>query len=124
MRRMKEASRTDMNITWQAPEVLLGQGYTQKSDVHSLAMVMWEIIASGKTTKKFNQSSTTGSGGISSTNVTFMSVPYADCKSQQAIREKVISNYAFFFSSNSKNKFVQFYLLYFIDCERDSPTNQ
>ena len=87
MRRMKEASRSDMNITWQAPEVLLGQGYTQRSDVHSLAMVLWEIIASGRTTKKFNQSSSMAS--ISSTNVSFLSVPYADCKNQQAIREKV-----------------------------------
>ena len=38
----------DMNITWQAPEVLLGQSYTQKSDIHSLAMVLWEIAAAGK----------------------------------------------------------------------------
>jgi hypothetical protein len=31
--------------------VLLGQPYTQRSDVHSLALVIWEIMSSGKTVK-------------------------------------------------------------------------
>eukprot|EP01033_Poteriospumella_lacustris_P005995 gene5995-4305_t len=37
-----------MNITWQAPEVLLGLSYSQKSDVYSLGLVLWEIIAAGR----------------------------------------------------------------------------
>lgn len=32
-------------------QVLLGQRYTQKSDIHSLALVIWEIVSAGKVTK-------------------------------------------------------------------------
>lgn len=32
-------------------QVLLGQQYTQKSDIHSLALVIWEIISAGRVVK-------------------------------------------------------------------------
>lgn len=86
-----------MNITWQAPEVLLGQGYTQKSDVYSLALVLWEIIASGRTMKKFSSSTYGGGGGgdianmnITSTSIPVSSIPFNDCKDQREVREKVL----------------------------------
>jgi hypothetical protein len=97
-----------MNITWQAPEVLLGQGYTQKSDIHSLALVLWEIIASGRTIKKYSSKSDEGGGSrfsssnshgmnidITTTSIPISSVPYSDCKSQLEIREKVASSSLF-----------------------------
>jgi hypothetical protein len=108
-----------MNITWQAPEVtftpyvgcfhhsdllflqlqvLLGQGYSQKSDIHSLALVLWEIIASGRTMKKFSSNSYGGSGGdgqidISTTSIPISSIPYSDCKNQADVREKIVRGY-------------------------------
>jgi serine/threonine protein kinase len=36
----------DVLFNWIAPEVLVGELYTQASDVYSLALVLWEIIAS------------------------------------------------------------------------------
>jgi hypothetical protein len=104
---------TGMNITWQAPEVLLGQGYTQKADIHSLALVLWEIIASGRTMKKFSSNSANRShnvyeGGytsssspgahhhqidISTTSIPIPSIPYADCRNQAEVREKIIRGY-------------------------------
>ena len=32
-------------------QVLLGQQYTQKSNIHSLALAIWEIVSAGKVTK-------------------------------------------------------------------------
>ena len=41
--------------------MLLGQQYTQKSDIHSLALVIWEIISAGKVVK-FHSNSRDGNG--------------------------------------------------------------
>lgn len=94
LKRMKECSRSDMNITWQAPEVLLGQGYNQRSDIHSLSLVLWEIIATGRVVKKYNSSDrlneATSSNRLSYTNVTFAGVPFSECRNQTEIREKVV----------------------------------
>lgn len=110
-KRGKESSRQNMNITWQAPEVLLGQGYTQKSDVYSLALVLWEIIASGLTVKKFftqgnntNNSNTnnmmlhwtpensldSNSNSLTSYSMAYESIPYATCKTQSDVREQIV----------------------------------
>ncbi|RYG66908.1 hypothetical protein EON64_08635 [archaeon] len=37
----KMANYTGTNMTWQAPEVLLGMGYSQRSDIYSLGLVLW-----------------------------------------------------------------------------------
>lgn len=37
--------------------MLLGHAYTQKSDIHSLALVIWEIISAGKIVKFYSTSS-------------------------------------------------------------------
>lgn len=39
MRRMPNYTGT--NMTWQAPEILLGMPYTQKADIYSLGLVFW-----------------------------------------------------------------------------------
>jgi len=41
-------------------QVLLGQQYTQKSDIHSLALVIWEIVSAGKVTKFYTNTNRDG----------------------------------------------------------------
>jgi hypothetical protein len=69
--------------------------YTQKSDMYSLGLVLWEIIASGRSMKKFSShrssSSRNSFGEIQSTSVTYASIPFSECKSQQEICERVSS---------------------------------
>jgi hypothetical protein len=58
--------------------------------------VLWEIIATGRTVKKYNSTdklsslgSSSGGHKVSYTNVAFLSVPFSECKNQMEIREKV-----------------------------------
>ena len=91
--------------------MLLGQQYTQKSDIHSLALVIWEIISAGKVVKYYTaggressvHSSITGglrmrgvsdasqAAGQVNSAVSYGSVPYAECKNMAEVREKVSS---------------------------------
>lgn len=87
-----------MNITWQAPEALLGITYSQKSDVYSLGLVLWEIIASGRREKKYSMTTAGGgsggnSGAITATSVAFASIPFSECKSQNEICERVLQGF-------------------------------
>eukprot|EP01038_Epipyxis_sp_PR26KG_P009397 gene9397-12656_t len=81
---------TGMQCTWQAPEVLLGQNYTQKSDIYSLSLVLWEIISAGvnKSADK-SWSSFTSRRSINGNS----SIPYSECNSQYEIKEKVIRGF-------------------------------
>jgi hypothetical protein len=104
--------------------VLLGQPYTQRSDVHSLALVIWEIMSSGKTVKFYTKGgsrdrdstavvhgglagalrapSVSGSGPPGQVNsaVSYGAVPYAECKSMAEVRDKV-STVVYCFSTGS-----------------------
>lgn len=79
------ANYSGTNMTWQAPEVLLGMAYTQRCDIYSLGLVFWEIIAAGRTKKKF-----TSAKGGTAFDEAYESVPFADCRNQQEIREKIV----------------------------------
>lgn len=99
----ENAHRVGMDLTWQAPEVLLGLGYTQLSDVYSLGLVLWEILASGRTTKKYSTNSNAGGlfagfGGTSqqeimATSVSMSSVPFSEFKNQAELCAKVVQGY-------------------------------
>jgi hypothetical protein len=91
--------------------VLQGLPYTQRSDVHSLALVIWEIVSAGKVVKFYTKggsrdstamASAAGAGGTRSSSdphgqkggqvnsaVSYGAVPYAECKNMQEVREKV-----------------------------------
>ncbi len=74
--------------------MLLGQGYTQKSDIHSLAMVMWEIIASARIIRRYSsrrEGSSVSNISVQTTNVQLSSIPYNECKNQLEVRERVSS---------------------------------
>lgn len=69
----------DMLASWQSPEVLLGGVYQQSSDVYSLALVLWEIVASAS----WDSSCILGKSFL----------PFGNYSSQSEVREKVYSFY-------------------------------
>lgn len=101
-----------------AQQVLLGREYTQRSDIHSLALVIWEIVSSGKTVKFYTKGGSRDRdrdsaaapvvhGGLAgalraqstsapgpagqqvNSAVSYGAVPYAECRSMAEVREKV-----------------------------------
>lgn len=74
--------------SWQAPEVISMGTYTQASDVYSLGLVLWEIVATSKITYvnpqnaegRKSSSAVLGKGGI----------PFAEYGSQTSIRQKIM----------------------------------
>lgn len=93
-------------------QVLQGQAYTQRSDIHSLALVIWEIMSAGKTVKFYTKggsrdSTAVGHGGLAgalrsqstvsnggqagqvNSTVSYGAVPYAECKTMAEVRDKV-----------------------------------
>jgi len=45
LRELGSSNRVVMNPTWLAPEVMSDHIYTEKSDIYSLGIIMWELIA-------------------------------------------------------------------------------
>lgn len=75
--------------------MLLGQGYTQKSDIYSLSLVLWEIIATGVSVKRFTTTAILSkSDGLSSMDIKAQSktpsyIPFEECRNQAEVRERV-----------------------------------
>eukprot|EP01035_Chromulina_nebulosa_P017731 gene17731-23323_t len=79
-----------MMSSWQAPEVIRGDKYLQASDVYSLALVLWEIIATSS--QPFVQSSpkTYNRTNSNPNPLGRAGMPYGEFESQKEVREKII----------------------------------
>lgn len=76
---------------WLIHKVLIGHEYTQKSDIHSLTMVLWEIIANSRSVKYVSKLNKSGNTTLSQKTILgpFENIPYFECKNQSEVREKV-----------------------------------
>lgn len=93
---------SDMNVSWQAPEVVLKKEYTQSSDIYSLALVLWEIISTGPPpstklnkfhhnfNKQHGKSRKANNSGKKTPVSVYGGVPFFECKNQYEVREKIL----------------------------------
>lgn len=94
------SSENATTSSWQAPEVISTGNYTQASDVYSLALVLWEIIATSKISfgnpQGFSSPTKPGGGKFSSSTGSGSALgkgglPFAEFASQSEIKKMIIN---------------------------------